>query len=138
MFTVERTTGRLIEARVHGLRSVGDAEEYSAGLSRISGLDAVLGRPILCADHRAVAIYPPSVADRLATLFGQMNDRLARVAVLVAPSNATLAMQLERIVREARNPNRRVFYEAAPASDFLDEVLEFEERRRLAAFLAAL
>ncbi|NUO51714.1 MAG: hypothetical protein HOV80_22900 [Polyangiaceae bacterium] len=80
-------------------------------------------------------VYSPPVADKLTELFRKMNSVLARVAILVAPSNATLLMQLGRIVREAANPSRKIFTDAPQARRFLDEVLDAEARRELAAFL---
>jgi hypothetical protein len=134
MFTLEVRTGRLIEARIQALRTMPDVDAYVAALTRQTEiLDPARG--ILCADHRPVAIYPPPVADRLAELFSMMNTRLDRIAVIVAPTNATLSMQLQRIVREANNPSRRVFQEAAGARDHLAEVLTEPERVRLAEFL---
>jgi hypothetical protein len=135
MFTVEVRVGRLLEARIEALRTLERAAAYvdafSAALQRSRP-----GTPlILCADHRAVAIYPQPVADKLASLFGMMNTRLARIALLVSPTNATLSMQLGRIVREANNPDRRVFLVPTEAAAFLGEVLTSAERTRLARFL---
>jgi hypothetical protein len=44
-------------------------------------------------------------------------------------------MQLSRIVREAQNPDRRVFFATDDAEAFLGEVLTPAERIRLAQFL---
>ena len=135
MFTVEVQVGRIIEARVTALRSLEQAAAYSKALSQVAQRPAGQERMILCADHRAVAIYPQQVADELASLFGAMNQRLERVAILVAASNATLSMQLARIVREANNPDRRVFLSTDDAEAFLGEILTAAERKRLAQFL---
>lgn len=67
-----------------------------------------------------------------------MNTRLVRVAILVARSNATLTLQLNRIVREAGYENRRVFFDAEPAAAWLDPELTAEENRRVDEFLAEL
>ena len=135
MFTVEVQVGRIIEARVTALRSLEQAAAYSKALSQVAQRPAGQERMILCADHRAVAIYPQQVADELASLFGAMNQRLERAAILVAASNATLSMQLARIVREANNPDRRVFLSTDDAEAFLGEILTAAERKRLAQFL---
>jgi hypothetical protein len=133
MFTVEVNRGRLIEARVQGIKNEARALAYSEALADV--VRRSRERMILCADHRQVVVYSQPVADRLAELFAQMNQRLERIAVLVARSNATLSLQLERIVREAHNPSRRVFYDAAGADAFLGEVLSVPERARLGIFL---
>lgn len=125
--------GRLIEGKVHNLTDAAEAAAYSTELSRhVQGASRSL---VLCADHRRVAIYSQPVADELARLFGIMNKRLERVAVLVSRSNATLALQLERIVREARNPNRRVFYDVEPALEHLSTALDALELQRARVFL---
>lgn len=118
---------------MHSLQDVAEASTYSSELTRhVQGSSRSL---VLCADHRRVAIYSQPVADELARLFGIMNNRLERVAVLVSRSNATLALQLERIVREARNPNRRVFYDVAPALEHLSSALDAMELQRARDFL---
>jgi hypothetical protein len=135
MFTVEVRAGRLIEARIEALRNLERAAAYTNSFAQVLQRFSGNERMILCADHRAVAVYPQAVTDELASLFGAMNLRLQRIAVLVAPSNATLTMQLSRIVREAQNPERRVFFAPDEAETFLGEVLTPTERRRLAQFL---
>src|SRR5215831_2487531 len=91
-FAIEARVGKLIEARVFGLRTREDAEEYSRAL----GLQVLRMpkdvAPVLCADHRPVVIYPQAAADRLIELFNQMNTRLERVAIVAARSNATLVL----------------------------------------------
>ncbi|MFO0681274.1 MAG: hypothetical protein U0234_04445 [Sandaracinus sp.] len=136
MFTVERHVGRLIEARIDALATRADADVYSTALGKVV-LAASDARPVLCADHRRVSVYSQPVSDRLAELFAQMNSRLDRVAILVAPTNATLFMQLQRIVREAGFASRRVFTDAPSARAFLGEVFDPLERARLDAFLAS-
>lgn len=129
------STGKLILARVFELKTLSHADEYSRSLgSEVARIPAAL-RPVLCADHRPVAIYSQPVADRLSDLFTQMNARLQRVAILVAPSNATLTLQLNRIVREAGYENRRVFFESAGALTFLAAALDANELREADRFL---
>ena len=93
-------------------------------------------RPVLCADHRPVGIYPQAAADRLIELFTQMNSRLERVAILVSRTNATLYMQLNRIVREASYTARRVVHTAEEAHAHLAPVLAPAELARMRDFLA--
>ena len=133
-FHVE-THGKLIAARVFGLRTVDDANDYSTAL----GNDAArLPTAVLLADHRPVVIYPQDVADRLAELFIAMNTRLDRVAIIVARSNATLALQLERLVRQAKYTNRRVFYAPDDAIAHLEPVLSAPEIARAREFLVGI
>lgn len=139
-FSCEIREGRLIEARVHALKRPEEARAYSAALGQVvqDHIARGGGGPVLCADHRPVVIYAPAVADELARLFGQMNAHLQRVAIIAAKSNATLVMQLGRIIREAGNPKRQLFYAATDVTEFLAGDLDSAERARAQAFLAEL
>ncbi|MFO0566050.1 MAG: hypothetical protein U0263_10340 [Polyangiaceae bacterium] len=129
-------TGNLIEARVFELKTRAAADEYAESLARETSSFGAKARPVLCADHRPVVIYPQEVTDRLTQLFSEMNTRLARAAILVAASNATLLLQLGRIVREAGFENRRVFLESGAALTFLAPDLGPDEQARARQFLA--
>jgi hypothetical protein len=71
----------------------------------------------------------------LIELFTHMNTRLERVAVVVARTNATLAMQLQRIVREASYNARRVVHNAEDAHAHLAPVLRPDELASMRDFL---
>jgi hypothetical protein len=58
------------------------------------------------------------------------------VAIVIAESNATMSLQLERIVRESQNPSRRVFTGPGEALRFLGETLETLELARASRFLS--
>jgi hypothetical protein len=131
VFTVENRAGRLLEAKVTQLKTRDDALAYAKEVGRVLAAMPETPQPILWADHRAVVVYPPPVTEQLLVLFAAMNARLERVAILVAPTNATLLMQLRRIVREARYESRRVFTEASEARGFLGQLLGPTEHMRL-------
>lgn len=135
-YVVHNSVGRLLEARVFWLTTRRDVDDYSRDLGlQLMRMPREV-QPVLCADHRPVAIYPEPAADRLVELFTQMNTRLERVAILVARSNATLFMQLNRIVREAHYNARRVVHTAEEAHAHLAPVLEPPELARMREFLA--
>jgi hypothetical protein len=92
-------------------------------------------RAILCADHRPVNIYAQEVADMLLELFKPMNALLERVAIVAAPSNATFAMQLDRIVRAAGYAARKVVYAPEEAIQHLAPALTPQELKRVRLFL---
>ncbi|MBX3197714.1 MAG: hypothetical protein KF850_15370 [Labilithrix sp.] len=134
-YLIQNRAGRLIEARVFDLRTRDDVDAYSHDLGiQVMRMPGSV-RPILCADHRRVAVYSQPAADRLVELFTHMNARLERVAVVVARSNATLAMQLQRIVREAAYHARRVVYDAEDAHAHLAPVLAPDELACMRDFL---
>lgn len=133
MFKISRHTGRLVEARVTALANPSRVEAYSQAFAPV--VQQIPGRAVLCADHRPVRIYSQPVTDQLVDLFTALNKTWERAALLVAPTNATLSMQLQRIVRESGNPSRRVFFDPAEAIVFLSDVLDAAERARLRDFL---
>jgi hypothetical protein len=134
-YTIEIKSGRLIEARVFGLRTSNDVEAYAHDL----GVQALRirdrGKGVLCADHRPIVVYAQPIADRLVELFTHMNPRLERVAVLAGRTNATLVLQLERLVREAACSARRVCFTAEGARAHLAPVLDAQELARMRDFL---
>jgi hypothetical protein len=134
-YVVQNRVRRLVEARVFGLATREEVDAYSRDIGiQVMRVPREM-RPVLCADHRPVGIYPAAAADRLVELFTQMNTRLERVAIIVARSNATLAMQLNRIVREAKYTARRVVHTAEEAHAHLAPVLEPDELARMREFL---
>lgn len=134
-FTAECRTGRLVEARVHALWTREDADAYSQELGRLILSQPRHPTPVLCADHRPVAVYPPAVTDRLVELFQQMNTRLERIAIIVSSTNALMYLQLERLVREAGFDKRRVFQDSTLATRHLEQGLDAREVARLRQFL---
>ncbi len=135
-YTLEPSVGRLIEARVFDLHTREEADEYSRRLAEVVSQMPKGVAPVLCADHRPVRIYPQPAADRLAELFTHMNSRLERVAILVSPTNATLGLQLDRIVREVRNERRHAFRAVPEALDHMRVSLDATEMARAERFLA--
>jgi hypothetical protein len=131
LFTVNRNVGRLVEARVFQLGSIQDVDRYRrAFVPHLRGT-----RLLLMADHRAARVYSPEVAEGLVSLFLGLNEVWDRAALLVAPANATLSIQIRRIVRESKSDSRRVFLDEAACEAFLGQPLDAPEKTRLRAFL---
>lgn len=135
-FQVETRVGKLVEARVFSLPDAAAADAYGEAVAEAAR--RLGGSPVLCADHRAVRVYPQSAADRLVELFKPNNKRFARLTLLIAPTNAVLLLQLERLIREAGSNQRRVFKEPDDALKHLGDVLDQAELARAKAFLAEL
>jgi hypothetical protein len=134
-FSLATKVGRLVEARVFALRSPKDVEDYGSAFGTHLMRLPQGSKAILCADHRPVTIYAQDVADRLLAMFKPLNAHLERVAILAAPSNATFAMQLDRIVRAAGYTARKVVYAPNEAVQHLAPVLTPQELNRMRAFL---
>ncbi len=132
-WVVEVRVGRLVEGRPLALKTREDAVGYCDAFRRI-----VPGarRVVICADYRAVSVFAPEIADELARLMVDMNQYIERSAILVAPDHATNVLQVQRVVRESHNENRRRFTDAAELQRWLAEVLSPAEQARLKEFLS--
>ncbi len=134
MFTVERRVGKLVEARVRILRTLEDVQRYELAV-RTALLAAGPGA-VGCSDMRFAEVFPPDVTSAIVQLLSRDNSALARSALLVADEQATLNLQIERIVREANNAARRTFRDPIELMAWLSGVLNTEERHRLHAFIS--
>lgn len=134
-FTVSRSVGRVLEARVFDLRTTADAEQYARAIY-LAARGELGTKAVLLADHRPVRVYPAEVADHLVLLFTTMNMQLERASLLALRDNAVLSLQLQRLVREAQYDPRRVFFDPAAALEHLAPALNADENRRVAAFVA--
>lgn len=132
-WTIAVNAGRLVEGRPLSLRTRHDAIAYCAEFRL---LVPPLRRAVICADYRAIAVFPPEVADELSRLMADMNPYVERSAILISSDHATNALQINRVVRETQNENRRRFTNAHELARWLGEVLDPHERERLAHFLA--
>ena len=88
-------------------------------------------------DARSYGLEPPIATDHFVENIKKDNPRIERSAFLIEPGQSLLGLQLERMIREAGNPNRRLFKDIPAATAFLRPVLTREESARLDAFLAA-
>jgi len=134
MFTVDHSVGRLLEARLEALRTVEDVARFEEAMRQ--GFDRVEGKAIVCADWRKANVLPPAVAERMIALLERGNPRLERSAILLAKEHATFNLQVERVVREAKNSARRTFRDAAAMVAWLGESLTAVERDWVARFLS--
>lgn len=132
MHRSQNIAGRLVEVSVTPPLTLDEIKqfvtEHKATISRIP--DRYVG----VVDLHRVNVFPPQVADALIQLLSQMADRVERTAFLIGES-AVFALQIERVIRDAANPNRKSFREPGPLKEWLGEVLNEGERFRLDGFL---
>ena len=134
--TCEFRVGRLLEIRVaHGYRSVEDVEEMIGMMvERVSALPHEL-RYVIAADWRHVTVMSPETAARARAMLSKANARVERSSILTHGDQSLTNLQVQRLVREAENENRRHFISAREQYLWLSEVLSREESARLAEFL---
>jgi hypothetical protein len=133
MYFVGNPTGSLVVARWHNMNDVADAVAFR---SAIQAAVTATQPAVICADWRAALVVSPDVAEVVSTMLRGANALLQRSAILLTHEHATFNLQTERLVREAGNPNRRTFRDAASLVAWLSEVLSPEENRAAEAFLA--
>jgi len=92
---------------------------------------------VICTDLTNARTFSPPIAARFTELMRADNPKVERSGFLLAKNAATFSLQLERMIRESKNPNRRTFSEADALEGWLSPILSFLERGLLRSFLAA-
>jgi hypothetical protein len=131
MILLQHHVGRLLESRFVSPMSAEELKDFER--QRAALRERTSRERVVVMDFRRAAVLPPELADGLAGLLHGPNPALLRNGVLV--STAVMAMQLQRIVREADNDCRRVFRERRELEAWLGEILDAGERARLKQFL---
>jgi hypothetical protein len=134
-YDIQQRVGRLIEVKLEYLSEVKDLvrieEELGQAFTR-AGAGAVI-----CTDFRPIEVLSPEVGTALTEVFRRDNRRIERSAMLLSPANAIFSLQLERLLREAKNPARRAFRDAQPLLKWLAEILTPDELARAKQMFAA-
>jgi hypothetical protein len=131
-FTVDCKVGRLVEARLFQLQSADEVSIFQAAMR--DGFRKAGPKSVICADWRPAGVLSPEVAEGIIGLLRVGNAFFERSAILLAQDQALFGMQVERVVREARNPSRRTFRDSLKMRKWLAEVLDAEEVRRMNDF----
>lgn len=134
MMLVERHVGYLAEVRY---RPPLHADELPGFMGGVRGLVADAKMPLVfCTDWREISSFPPDIADTIVWIMRRDNPKIRANGVLVSAEAGDFYQQVHDILRQANNPDRRVFDNPAAVSDWLDPLLSPAERRRRDDFLA--
>lgn len=138
MYTVAVVAGRVLEARVFGLRTLEDVNRYEHDirLATAGHTGQLIGVCDLRAADHAGEIFAPDVADAVLGLLTRTSPRMEKSAILLPRGAATFHLQMDRLVRESKHPGRRAFREAADLKAWLSGSLTPAERERLERFLS--
>jgi hypothetical protein len=134
MMRAEMRVGRLLEVRASLPICVEEIPALIASFTSIFRDAPPLVVAIL--DARSYGLEPPEATAYFVDMMKRDNTRIERSAFLVEPHQSLLALQLDRVIREAGNPRRRLFRSPPAAAAFLDPVLSAAEYARLDLFLA--
>jgi hypothetical protein len=134
MITFYPRVGRLAGVRV--LSPVTE-EEFNRFVPEVGRwVRSIPSRVVFCSDLRGARVLTEAISTRIIDSMRQDNPKLKCAALVLPSSSAVLALQFERIIREAGNPARRTFRRAADAQAWLAEALRPAEQVSLAEFLA--
>jgi len=132
VYRVERHVGRLVEIRIWSPVSIEEAIDWGKHHDEVV---ASVGGPYVClVDLVGATVFPPDVVARYVETM-RSEQELVRTATLLSPS-PTLGLQIQRMIREANHPARRAFRDPVELQVWLAEVLDGDERARLAFVLA--
>lgn len=132
MFRVD-SIGKLVLIHVTSLGSVEEVGSFQSEVMHF--VNDVGGKAIVVVDLRTPRVFAPDVATALEEMLKRANPRIQRSAVVLAKEHAVFSLQLERLIREARNPARRTFRSGADAAEWLRECLNAREADQLEEFL---
>jgi hypothetical protein len=133
---VQRLAGKLVGVRVGEIRSGAD------WFNCVNSLRAVAaerpGAIVICADFRQLQVMNAEIAAVVLESLRDFNPMLYRSAILLPANAPTLLLQMERLLREARNLRRRICSDGAEVKAWLASCLDSTEQARLVEFLATL
>jgi hypothetical protein len=132
MFSREHHVGRLYEVRVVSPVTAADVATFQAAQRALESIDEAR---IVCTDCRGIEVLSPETAERLLDSLRSHGRGLLRNGVLVEARKAVVALQLERMLRQARHPGRQLFRRKEDLVAWLDEILDPSEQARLRTFL---
>jgi hypothetical protein len=132
MHTVQNVTGRLVEVRVASPLTLEEVQQFVR--EHQEAVRHIPDRYVGVVDLLHARTFPAEVAESMIKLLSAMADRVERTAFLIGES-AVFALQIERVLRAAANPNRKAFRDPGELVPWLAEVLTPDESARLSEFL---
>jgi hypothetical protein len=127
MYTIESKVGRLIEVRFCAPILGEEPGAWRRDHERM--IAAMLNTYVFFIDLADAPVFPPDMIEAIAVTM-RNEARLLRMAMLLG-SSPTLGLQMQRLVRDAQHPHRKIFREPREAETYLSEILTLSERTRL-------
>lgn len=132
MHTVQNVTGKLVEVRVATPLTLEEVKQFVREHETV--INRIPERYVGVVDLLHADVLPADVAQSLIQLLSVMADRVERTAFLIGES-AVFSLQIERVLRNAANSNRKAFRDPVLLGQWLGESLTPTERTRLSQFL---
>src|SRR5215212_8016303 len=133
MHSVANRVVKLVEVTLASPLTLAEVEEFIR--ENIAMMRTIPGKFVGIADLRGANVFTLDVTERLIQLLSVNSPQVERSAMLIGDS-ATFAMQVERVIRTANHPNRRIFRAPGEMMAWLDDVLTAPEQARLRQFIS--
>ncbi len=131
MWSIQRVVGKLVEIKISSPVSLEETVPWSAAHDE---LIASIDGPYVCfVDLAHAKVFPQEVVEGYVKTM-KNEARLRRTGTLLNTS-PTFGMQIQRMIREAQNPERRAFRDPRELAAWLGEALDQNEVRRLREIL---
>jgi hypothetical protein len=132
MHKAQNVVGRLVEVRFASPLTLDEVRQFVGEHHAI--IKRLARKYVGVVDLLQADVFPVPVAEALIQLLSAVSPQLDRTAFLIRDS-AIFALQVERVIRNSNHPDRRVFREPEALQEWLGEVLDVQERARLAQFV---
>lgn len=132
MHKAQNVVGRLVEVRIASPLTLDEVKQFTSEHHAI--IKKLARKYVGVVDLLQADVFPVPVAETLIQLLSMLAPQVERTAFLIRES-ALFALQVERVIRNSSNPNRRVFREPEALKEWLGEILDPLEQGRLAQFV---
>jgi hypothetical protein len=132
MYLVENHAGRLIEVKLASPLGIHEVEQFTQ--QHIALMRKIPAKYVGVVNLLEAYVFPSAVADGLTKLLSGAASHVERTALLIGDS-AVFGLQVERVIRESNNPNRRAFRNGQELINWLGEVLTPTEQKQLEKFV---
>jgi hypothetical protein len=132
MQKAQNVVGRLVEVRFASPLTLDEVKQFVAGHHAI--IKKLTRKYVGVVDLLQADVFPVPVAETLIQLLSGVAPQVERTAFLIRDS-ALFALQVERVIRNSNNPNRRAFRDPDALKEWLGEILDPLEQGRLAQFV---
>jgi len=132
MYLVENHAGRLIEVKLASPLAIQEVEQFTQ--QHIALMRKIPAKYVGVVNLLEAYVFPSAVADGLTKLLSGAASHVERTALLIGDS-AVFGLQVERVIRESNNPNRRAFRNGQELINWLGEVLTPTEQKQLEKFV---
>ena len=129
MIDIRNQVGRLIEVTIESPTITSEWKALPIQLHSIHG--RLPGKYMYCANISRARLLQPEEAAPMKKIMQLDNPRLIRTAIYLGSNSATLMLQMERLIRETSNPERKTFRDPQKLISWMSEVTTPEEEERI-------